>query len=153
MTNLVFQLEFEGIEIIERKAGGLGHDNDFGSFGDHYHTLRMFISLLEERGCLGPYVIQSSRMTRDKSTTGNHFQAIATRYEEFYNESSFAIQDNLSVTCLVCNEHDYIMSLEYVKEWIIKDLNIEQGYDDYFMVIDTITRKAIITHAYLTFNT
>lgn len=136
------EIQIKDLQIIKQVEGGIGHDNGFGSFGDFYYTIRHFIELLKKQGNLGPYAIISNLHVKNGSTSGNHFMPIAVRYlqknpSEEMKEMYLA--DEIVFSEVVINEYEYLMSREYIKDWLV--------FEDFlaFLVFDINTKQAVST--------
>ena len=105
--------------MLIKIAGGIGMDDSMEQFGDYWYSFMYAKNLFEDHNIKSPYLVESPFLLILNASTGNHFKAIATNFD---NKVKIIYLENIKgkkgiVKEVVINEYDYIVSQDWISEW------------------------------------
>lgn len=110
---------------IKAIPAGIGRDDDIGDFWDYVYTLINMKEIFHlSTNLKSPYTIISSKNVKIEANNGNHIQKIAKEVIEipnFQEIPNFVVKKG----DIYVSEYDYIISLPWIKEWKIEDLEFD----------------------------
>lgn len=135
------------LNLIKTINGGIGMDDDMNQLGDYHYSIKMVCSLLEMEGLKGPFTILSNNMIKTEASIGNHFGFFAIEYVSEKEDDGSIWLGPIPIKKAVVNELEYVLSREYIKEWLVESMK------DYIFVYDDLSKKAVrIGRSELSFN-